>query len=117
MIEHDPRYRLTRLDLGGDPVSMPDVASLDVGATARLRIRARDVAIATSKPSDLSIRNVFQGTVSELTAPADSPFAEVLVDVHGQHLRARITRAAAEDLGLRVGQSVFALVKSVSLDG
>ena len=27
------------------------------------------------------------------------------------------TRAAAEDLGLRVGQSVFALVKSVSLDG
>ena len=114
---HDTRYRLTRLDLGGDAVSVPDAADLKVGATARLRIRARDVAIATSKPSALSIRNVLEGTVSELATDADSPFAEVLVDVHGQHLRARITRAAAEDLGLRVDQRVYALVKSVSLDG
>ena len=114
---HDPRYRLTRLDLGGQAVSMPEAVDLDAGATARLRVRARDVAIATSRPSALSIRNVLEGTVAELTATTDSPFAEVLVDVRGQHLRARITRAAADDLGLHVGQRVHALVKSVSLDG
>ena len=114
---HDPRYRLTRLDLGGNAVSLPEAAYLEAGAIARLRIRARDVAIATSKPSALSIRNVLEGTVSELTTDADSPFAEVLVDVHGQHLRARITRAAADDLGLHIGQRVYGLVKSVSLDG
>lgn len=114
---HDTGYRLTRLDVGGEAISLPEASHLDVGATARLRIRARDVAVATARPRALSIRNVLEGTVAELVTDPDSPFAEVLVDVGGEHVRARITRAAADDLGLETGQSVFALVKSVSLDG
>ena len=114
---HDTEYRLTRLDVGGETISLPDVAHLETGATARLRIRARDVAVATTRPGNLSIRNVLEGTVAELVTDPDSPFAEVLVDVGGQHLRARITRAAADELGLEEGQPVYALVKSVSLDG
>ena len=43
-------------------------------------------------------------------------FAEVLLGVSGQHLRARITRASAVELGLRPGQSVFALIKSIAVD-
>ena len=117
VVDHDAHYRLTRLDLGGESISIPMAGHLDAGATARLRIRARDVAVATARPDALSIRNVIEGTLAELAADADSPFAEVLVDVGGQHLRARITRAAADDLGLSAGQRVYALVKSVSLDG
>ena len=114
---HDTGYRLTRLDVGGETISLPEASHLDVGATARLRIRARDVAVATTRPGGLSIRNVLEGTVAELVADSDSPFAEVLVDVGGQHLRARITRAAADELALEEGQAIYALVKSVSLDG
>ena len=114
---HDTHYRITTLDLGGESIVMPMVANLAIGAGARLRIRARDVAVATVRPHGLSIRNVLEGTLLELTSEAESPFAEALLDVCGQHLRARITRAAADDLGLHAGQRVFALVKSVSFDG
>ena len=41
---------------------------------------------------------------------------ELLLDVDGEHLRARITRDALEELELSVGREVFALVKSVALE-
>jgi molybdate transport system ATP-binding protein len=41
---------------------------------------------------------------------------ELLLDVDGEHLRARITRDALEELELNVGRDVFALVKSVALE-
>jgi len=47
----------------------------------------------------------------------DSAYAEVLLDMDGHHLRARITRASASELELTAGQQVFALVKSIALDG
>ncbi len=43
-------------------------------------------------------------------------FAEILLDVGKQRLRAEVTREAAEELGLTEGQKVFALVKSVAID-
>ena len=113
---HDLHYRLTWLELGGQPIATPLNQSLAPGAAAHVRIRARDVALATERPRALSIRNVFAGRLTELAAEADSPFAEAAVDVAGQCLRARITRAAADDLGLSEGMNVYALVKSVSFD-
>ena len=86
------------------------------GDFARVRVRARDVALATTRPQDLSIRNVLSGTLIDLVTEEDSPFAEALVEVGDQHVRARITRASADDLGLSVGQSVYALVKSATFD-
>ena len=83
----------------------------------RLRIRARDVAIATSEPQGLSIRNQLPGTIAALEADEDSGSAELLIDIGGPRLRARLTLAAVEDLGLREGLSVYALVKSVGLEG
>ena len=41
---------------------------------------------------------------------------ELLLDVDGEHLRARITRDALEELDLAVGRDVFALIKSVALE-
>ena len=37
---------------------------------------------------------------------------ELLLDIDGEHLRARITRDALEELELSVGRQVFALIKS-----
>ena len=112
----DMGYRLTLLNLAGQAIATPLNERLQTGANARLRIRARDVAVATVRPAGISIRNVLSGTLAELAQDASSPFAEAVIDVGGQRLRARITRAAAADLRLAVGQSVFALVKSVSFE-
>ncbi len=52
-----------------------------------------------------------------LRIDSDEPiYADVLLEVDGQHLRSRITRDALEDLALEPGQPVFALIKSVALE-
>ena len=87
-----------------------------IGDEVRLRVRARDVALATDEPGAMSIRNVFRGKVVEIREEPGTAFAETLVDIGGGRLRARITREAAADLSLAVGKPVYALVKSISFD-
>lgn len=113
---HDARLRLTQVEIGAVSLSMPMIDRLAVGDRARLRVRARDVAVATTRPEGLSIRNVLPGTVARLVAEPDTAFAEVFIALDGAHLRARITRAAVEELQLTEGAAVYALVKSVSFD-
>ena len=112
---HDLRFRMTRLSLNGQEIAIPG-ADLRVGDEVRLRIRARDVALATVRPDSISVRNILVGTVLEIAEDPDTAFAEVLVDIGGGRLRARITRDASADLNLAVGTPVYALVKSISFD-
>ena len=111
---HDRRYHLTRLDHHGQTITVPAI-ELAVGAPLRVRIRARDVALTTSRPQAISMRNVLAGTVVALREELDTAYAEALVDIGGGRLRAKITREAVHDLALQVGSPVFALIKSVSL--
>ena len=115
VVGRDERYRLLRLDLAGQPLVMPE-ADFALGELVRLRLRARDVALATRRPEQVSIRNVLDGRVIELRADPDSAWADVMVDVGGTHLRARITREAVDALGLAPGLRVFALIKSLAVD-
>ncbi|HEY2336134.1 MAG TPA: molybdenum ABC transporter ATP-binding protein [Burkholderiales bacterium] len=105
---------LARLDFAGGTLEIPDVEGLP-GERVRVRVRARDVSIATSRPTGLSIRNVLAGTVVAL-GEEDGPSLDVQLDLHGTALLARITRKSAAELGLRPGLPVFALIKSVSID-
>ncbi len=111
----DERFRLTRLDHHGQAFSIPLVDAAP-GEQVRLRIRARDVALARERPQGISIRNILSGTVAEIVEEADTAYAETLVDIGGGRLRARVTREAIADLDLAVGTPVFALVKSISFD-
>lgn len=112
---HLPALGLTELDLGGQVLRVPGTRTA-VGTVARLRVRARDVALATAEPNALSIRNVLQGRIRDIRSAPGSPFAEVGLEIGGQRLRARITRHAAVELGLERGDAVFALLKTVSFD-
>lgn len=113
---HDPEYHLTWLDLAGQTLSVRKIEQLAVGETARLVVRARDVSLATERPRSVSIRNVLQGTVTDVREDESSAFAEVAVDLGPYRVRARVTRASLHELGLEVGSPVFALLKSVSLE-
>jgi molybdate transport system ATP-binding protein len=113
---HDTRLRATIVDLNGDTLMIPLVGHLPPGDPIRLRIRARDVAIAIRRPEGLSIRNVFAGQLSSLSADPETGFVEAVVDARGGRIRARLTRAAVEDLALVRGMPVFALVKSVTFE-
>jgi len=115
IIGTDRDLHLTRVDLGGVVLDVPEIRQ-DIGSPVRLRIRARDVSVGTIRPEGISMRNILPATVLEVQEEPATAFAEVVMDVSGQHLRARITRAAVRDLGLQVGQPVFALLKAVAFD-
>ena len=112
---HLPELGLSELDLGGQTLRVPGTHRA-AGTVARLRVRARDVALATAQPTAISIRNVLRGRILEIRDLPETPFAEVAVEVAAQRLGARITRDAAADLGLRKGSEVYALLKTVSFD-
>ncbi len=105
---------LARLEFAGGVLEVPDVEAL-VGERLRVRVRARDVSIALSRPAGLSIRNVLAGTVVSL-GEEEGPSLDVELDVGGAPLIARITKKSAAELLLRPGKPVFALIKSVSID-
>jgi molybdate transport system ATP-binding protein len=91
------------------------MAPAPIGTTRRIRIHARDVAIATARPQQLSIRNVLNARILGIET-AHGMNVELLLDVDGEHLRSRITRDAMDELELSVGREVFALIKSVALE-
>jgi len=115
VIGHDDAYQLTMLDHAGQQIEAPR-ADLAIGAQVRLRLRARDVMLATQRPSGISARNVLRGTISEIVEEADTAYAETLVDIGAASLRARITRKTVAELGLAPGAPVYAIIKAISFD-
>jgi len=116
VLGHDVEYGL--LDLGlpncGERIRLAH-GPLPAGKALRIKVQARDVSLTLQRPQRSSILNLLPATVTEL-APTDTP-AHLLVrlDVGGNPLLARITRYSCEQLGLRVGEGVWAQVKSVAV--
>ena len=110
----DSHRNMTTLSLAGQLLRIPAIDG-EPGSIVRVRVAARDVALAVHKPSGLSIRNVLEGRILKIDL-LEPVFAEILLDVGKQRLRAEITREAAEELKLTQGQNVYALVKSVAID-
>ncbi len=105
---------MATLGVGSQRLRVPGI-SVDSGHDVRIRIQARDVALAIQQPQGLSIRNVLDARILSIEQSGDM-LAEVLLDVGGQHLRSSITQEAAEELGLHQGMAVYALIKSVAID-
>lgn len=61
----------------------------------------------------ISVRNKIPGTIKEIKMGA--VMAEVVVQAGNNQIVAAITKDAAEDLALKAGDSVTALVKSTSV--
>ncbi len=111
---HDSHYGLTELRFAGGVLTVPGT-ELPLGSTVRVRVRDRDVSIARTKPSDISIQNVLPGRLAAIGG-GEGPLVELMLDVGGTPLTARITRRALHALDLQIGQEIFALVKSIAFD-
>ena len=87
-----------------------------VADRVRLFVLARDVMLALEPPRRISARNVLEGRVAEITSDGDRVLVRVEHKAGGDLLSA-VTPDAAADLGLRPGLPVWAVVKSVAIDG
>jgi molybdate transport system ATP-binding protein len=111
---HDLHYELATLAFEGGTLFVTNVDAL-VGESVRVRIRARDVALALERPRDITVQNVLHGRITAVS-DAQNGVVGVSVAVGRVTLRSRVTLRAKEQLDLRPGLEVFALIKTVSLD-
>ena len=116
VVDYDPAYQLSRIKCNGALLVVPTVDPSPNGSDVNLRVRSRDVALATSKPQNTSVRNILEGDITDIETTRTQPFAHVFVHCGDDVLRAQLTRAAVDDLGLEKGTKVYALVKSATLE-
>jgi molybdate transport system ATP-binding protein len=110
--ERLPAYGLTMLAHPAGDILVP--GQLEPGRTVTIAIRATNVAIA-SGGTDSSVRTRLKGRIAGLRMD-DGPFALAAIELAGGAvLQASLTRLAVDQLGLRVGSEVVALVKTVAL--
>ena len=113
--DHDARLHLTRVVTSAGELLVPRL-DRPIGASIRALVSARDVMVSVTLPEGISALNVLPGTVVEL-GRTDGAWLEVRLRCRDAHLLARLTVKSAEDLALAPGRPVFALIKSVSLEG
>jgi molybdate transport system ATP-binding protein len=112
VLEHQERLSVVRV--GGWDFRVPRLAQ-PAGAPARLFVLARDVMLALEPPQRISARNVLEGQVAGIEAEDGRVFVRI---AHAGHeLLCALTPDAVEDLQLRPGLTVWAVVKSVAIDG
>jgi molybdate transport system ATP-binding protein len=108
-------FGMTRLTSVAGDVYVPGFPGMP-GSPARVRIRARDVMLATEEPRNISALNILRGTVTGI-GDAGPSSVNVTLDCGGAAILARITRKSAEGLGLAPGRVAYAVVKAVSVSG
>lgn len=108
--QHDGALGITRVTTS-DGLAL--VLPYDQVAEARfplvVRISADDVVVFGERPTSISSRNVFEGTVTSLRA--SDGIVDLTVTAPAP-LNVRITRAAADDLGVSEGSRVWLALRS-----
>lgn len=116
----DLSHGLSKLRFAGGTLLVPRL-SAPIGSRLRLRVRARDVSLALTRPQGISIQNVLPAVVADIgeegVAEGEArPQVDVRLDLRGAALWARVTRRAVEELALHPGKPVYALIKTSAID-
>ncbi len=112
---HDPHYALSTIACDGFTLRVPQLP-LAVGMPVRARLPAREISLALSAPTDVSITNRLPGTVETIEAH-EGPYCAVRVRIGpSTSLTVNITRESADRLQLAAGATVWCLIKTVALD-
>lgn len=110
---HDFASSLTKLKFKGGTIHTPIINSPQ-GATVRVQILSRNVALSIEPLPRTSFQNIFKGTVKDVSNSKNGKMVNVHLDI-GTPLIATITKHAQQQLGLKNGMEVFAMVKSASV--
>ncbi|MEM9796661.1 MAG: molybdenum ABC transporter ATP-binding protein [Pseudomonadota bacterium] len=87
------------------------LAGVALGARIRIRIRAEDVIVATEQPTGLSALNVLPARIEGMQT-GRGPGVMIRLSAREGALLARVTQRSVETMGLRVGMSCWAVLKT-----
>lgn len=83
---------------------------LHKGSKVRFRINAVDVVLCATEPPLTSVRNKFRGLVSDIKDVGGN-LRDITIDI-GSPLLARVSQKSVEELNIKVGEGIYALVKN-----
>ncbi len=106
---------LTRLGFAGGTL-LTTMRPGTPGTRLRLRLRARDIAVAVEEPRGLSTRNILPATLIAIEEAGEPGEVFLRLQLGPSALLARVTRDSVARLALRPGLPVWALVKAVTFD-
>jgi molybdate transport system ATP-binding protein len=81
------------------------------GAPLRVAIRAGDIMIATSRPHEISARNILPGTVAAMRTEGHRAIVSVAA---GARFEVRVTLGSRDDLHLQPGAPIWLVIKTYS---
>ncbi|MDX8412355.1 MAG: molybdenum ABC transporter ATP-binding protein [Mariprofundaceae bacterium] len=111
---YDAAFGLLELD---SPIGKLFLAGHREAASKCLRVRilARDVSLALTRPEQTSILNIIKTKIVEIDDGAGA-HTYIKLEAGGTPLLARLTRKSCADLGLQSGQKVYAQMKGVAIE-
>lgn len=108
---------LTTVEIDGGRLRIPGRIGAP-GSHHRVRVAANDVSLAPDPPSPTTILNILQARIEHIE-PVNGAQVNIGLCVgagaDGARLLARITKHSLTTFGFRIGQQVYAQVKSVSM--
>jgi molybdate transport system ATP-binding protein len=128
IVSRDPKAEVSFLECGGQRLVVPYLGR-PKSNHVRLHVRARDVMIARTPPRDISANNIIPVTITQISdEPGDTidvtmcfghdADATLLAETSGRpKIHARITKWSGSRLQLHPHQRVFAVIKSVTVNG
>jgi molybdate transport system ATP-binding protein len=115
VLTHDLDLALTTLLFADGELRVPLVDS-PLDSAVRVRIDARDVSIALSRPMDVSITNRLPGRIAEL-APLSPPYVRATCDLGMTQIHALIMCESVDRLALVPGLKVWVMIKAAAITG
>jgi molybdate transport system ATP-binding protein len=115
ILRHDTDLALTSLLFDDGELRLPMV-DLPPGASVVVKIDARDVSIALSRPMDVSITNRLPGAIDEIEY-LTPPYVRATFSLGKTRLHSLITRESVGRLALVPGLKAWAMIKAVAISG
>ncbi|UJF17502.1 molybdenum ABC transporter ATP-binding protein ModC [Vibrio sp. SS-MA-C1-2] len=113
LIGHHPKYAMSQLAISNHSSLWVSALEKVVGESVRVRIRASDVSIVLHRPEGTSIRNILSATITQLIDAKEN--SQLQLKIGDNFIWATLTNWAVDELGLKVGDEVFAQIKGVSV--
>jgi molybdate transport system ATP-binding protein len=92
--------------------------AISIGTEVRLRIFARDVALSLFKPEGISVLNCIPCTVDKIDRQGENEVIILLNPTYcktGEQLLSKITKLSFEQLNIKKGQTIFAMIKAIAV--
>ncbi|WP_051332775.1 molybdenum ABC transporter ATP-binding protein [Cucumibacter marinus] len=108
----DAEFGLATVAVGDEQIEIAD-PGLEVGAPVTLRLWAKDLVLAKTRPEGISARNALTGRVKAVKAGAGAE-ADIAIEAAGTVLMARVMRKTVTEMDLNEGSEVVVLFKSAA---